>query len=250
MSTDSNVSKIQLTDEASIPKVIAELTLLEKAKLCGGATSFETHPVERLGIPKLTMADGHNGINIFHLFGNFIPHAAERAGVPLSEVGQALGKLRRAGLPGLRALIRGDLTDPSLAPLLPAHEALLAALVEELKMELPDEAGLPSCFPPGIVMSATWDLDLVTECGAAVAKEARAFGMDILLGPNVNIQRDPLCGRVFESFSEDPYQTARIGVHYIHGVQQEGVAGVLTPGSLVQASRIDDSVSTFVAVAR
>ena len=76
-------------------------------------------------------------------------------------------------------------------------------------------------------MSATWDLELAAEYGAAVAAEARAFGMDILLGPNVNIQRDPLGGRVFESYSEDPYQTSRVAVEYIKGVQNEGVAAVV-----------------------
>ena len=227
MSTSTGSSGIRLTDEASIPAVVAELTLLEKAKLCGGATSFETHAVERLGIPRLTMADGHNGVNIFHLFGNYVPHAAERAGVDVSVARTAQGKLRRAGLAGLKALIRGDLKDPALAPLLPEYETLLVALVEELKRELPDEAGLPSCLPPGVVMSATWDIDFVAEYGRAMAIEARAFGMDILLGPNVNIHRDPLCGRVFESYSEDPYQTARIGVSYIKGLQEEGVAGVV-----------------------
>ena len=216
-----------LTDEASIPDVVSELTLLEKAMLCGGSTAFETHAVQRLGIPTLTMADGHNGVNIFHLFGNYVPHAADRAGLDLERSQIAQGKLRLAGLPGLKALVRGDLADPSIAPLAPEYEEILIAIVDELKTEFPDDAGLPSCFPPGIVMSATWDLELAAEYGAAVAAEARAFGMDILLGPNVNIHRDPLGGRVFESYSEDPYQTSRVAVEYIKGVQSEGVAAVV-----------------------
>ena len=52
------MSNIKLKDENSISAVVAELTLLEKAKLCGGATAFETHAVERLGIPTVVMADG------------------------------------------------------------------------------------------------------------------------------------------------------------------------------------------------
>ena len=221
------MSNIKLKDENSISAVVAELTLLEKAKLCGGATAFETHAVERLGIPTVVMADGHNGINIYHLFGNYVPHAASRAGIPLEDARGAVSKLRRAGPAGLKALIRGDLSDPALEKMLPEHRPLLSALIEELRRELPDKEGLPSCFPTGIVMSATWDPELVAECGSAVAKEARSFGMDIVLGPNVNIHRDPLCGRVFESYSEDPYQTSRIAVRYIQGVQREGVAAVV-----------------------
>ena len=217
---------LRLTDERSIPDVVKEMTLLEKAKLCGGALLFETHGVERFGIPKTVLADGHNGINIYHLFGNYVSHVLRRLGRDLGKVREITGQVRQTGLAGLQALASGSLRGSALEELMPEQEEFLEALSEEYQSELP-EAGLPSCFPTGIVMGATWDPDLVAKCGSAVAREARAFGMDVVLGPNVNIHRDPLCGRLFESYSEDPYLAARIGVGYIQGVQGEGVAAVV-----------------------
>ncbi|HET6487369.1 MAG TPA: glycoside hydrolase family 3 N-terminal domain-containing protein [Spirochaetia bacterium] len=206
---------IRLTGESSIPNVIAQLTLLEKASLCGGATAFRTHGVERLGIPPLVMADGHNGINIFHLLHNYVAEAAARLGVEPRTIDPVAARLRAGGREALGALLSQPQADPSGR-----------ALAERLRKELP-AAGLPSCFPTGIVMAATWNPDLVFECGRAVAREALAFGMDVVLGPNVNIHRDPLGGRVFESYSEDPFVAARIGVAYIRGMQSEGVAAVV-----------------------
>ena len=206
---------IRLTGESSIPNVIAQLTLLEKASLCGGATAFRTHGVERLGIPPLVMADGHNGINIFHLLHNYVAEAAARLGVEPRTIDPVAARLRAGGREALGALLSQPQADPSER-----------ALAERLREELP-AAGLPSCFPTGIVMAATWNPDLVFECGRAVAREALAFGMDVVLGPNVNIHRDPLGGRVFESYSEDPFVAAGIGVAYIRGMQSEGVAAVV-----------------------
>jgi len=225
MGNQGEASGVRLTGEDSIPQVVASMTLLEKAKVCGGALPFETHAVERLGIPKLVLADGHNGINIYHLLRNYVAHARESLG-PDGAEGPSFADLRRTGRAGLQALLAGDLESEALGSMMPEHRQFLAALSEEMRRQVP-AAGLPSCFPTGIVMGATWDPHLVAECGGAAAREARAFGMDVLLGPNVNIHRDPLCGRVFESYSEDPYQTARIGVGYIRGVQEEGVAAVV-----------------------
>ncbi len=219
-------SKVKLTDEKSIPEVIRHMTLSEKAALTCGKLAFETHAVERLGIPKLVMADGHNGINIFHLFGNYVPHAMERLGMDPSAARELVVKLRQAGGPAIEALRDGAYESSPLEKLAARHKKLLDAVSEELRRELP-AAGLPSCFPTGIVAGASWDPELAAEYGRAVARESLAFGMDIMLGPNVNIHRDPLCGRVFESYSEDPYLAGRIGVGYIQGVQDEGVAAVV-----------------------
>lgn len=227
MKKETTSSRVVLSDENSIDAVVNELTLLEKAKICGGRLPFETHDVERLGIPKLTMADGHNGANIFHLMGNYVPHAMDSIGMTVERGRDIVQEIRRTGFAGLRALVDGNLEAEELEPLMRRHGALMKALVVELGKELPDKAGLPSCFPTGIVMGATWDPELVGECARAVAKEARAFGMDIILGPNVNIHRSPLGGRVFESFSEDPFHAGQIAVGYIQGLQEEGVAAVV-----------------------
>ncbi len=82
--------------------------------------------------------------------------------------------------------------------------------------------GTTTCFPTSVGMAATWNPDLIRAVGAALGRETRAAGRDVLLGPCVNIQRHPLGGRNFESFSEDPHLAARMAVAYIEGVQGEG----------------------------
>ncbi|HTT00889.1 MAG TPA: glycoside hydrolase family 3 C-terminal domain-containing protein [Steroidobacteraceae bacterium] len=78
-------------------------------------------------------------------------------------------------------------------------------------------------FPTGSALAATWNPDLLRTVGAAIGREARAMGVRVLLGPNVNIQRSPLAGRNFESYSEDPYLAGVMGTAFVEGVQNEGV---------------------------
>lgn len=87
--------------------------------------------------------------------------------------------------------------------------------------------GPATCFPTGIAMAATWDPELIHEVGKALARETRAYGCDILLGPCVNIIRIPLAGRNFESYSEDPYLAGAIATAWIRGLQSEGVGASL-----------------------
>ena len=76
-----------------------------------------------------------------------------------------------------------------------------------------------TAFPVGVAMAATWNEKLINEIGIAIRKEARAKKADILLGPCVNIHRNPLGGRNFESYSEDPFLSGRMGINFVRGVQ-------------------------------
>lgn len=80
-----------------------------------------------------------------------------------------------------------------------------------------------TCFPTAAALSCSFDEDLLAEVGRALALEAKAAGVSVVLGPGVNIKRSPLCGRNFEYFSEDPYLAGRLGAAYINGMQTEGV---------------------------
>ncbi len=80
-----------------------------------------------------------------------------------------------------------------------------------------------ACFPAEISLASTWNIDLLERVGHALAREAKMKGAQVLLAPTVNIQRSPLGGRNFESFSEDPFLSARLAVAYITGLQREGV---------------------------
>lgn len=95
-----------------------------------------------------------------------------------------------------------------------------------------DHLGLGSsepatCFPPAVGLSQSWDPELVERVGAALGDECRALGVHVLLGPGVNIKRDPRCGRNFEYFSEDPLLTGALGAAWVRGVQSRGVGASL-----------------------
>ena len=84
-----------------------------------------------------------------------------------------------------------------------------------------------TCFPTGVSQAGTWNVGLVREIGAAIAREARACGYHLHLGPAADVQRSPLNGRHSESFSEDPYLTARMAVAFVQGAQGEGIGSVV-----------------------
>ena len=82
-------------------------------------------------------------------------------------------------------------------------------------------------FPCGVGLSATWDPDLLQEAGRVMGEETRSFGCSVLLGPACNILRDPVGGRFFEYFSEDPYLNSKVTVPVVRGIQSAGVAACL-----------------------
>jgi beta-glucosidase len=87
--------------------------------------------------------------------------------------------------------------------------------------------GKATCFPTGITMASTWNRNLIENIAKALGQETKAKGRQILLGPCVNIHRNPLGGRNFESFSEDPYLAGQLAASYITGLQSENVAASL-----------------------
>lgn len=82
---------------------------------------------------------------------------------------------------------------------------------------------ISTLYPCGIMSASTWNRELVEQLGHALASDAKARGVAILLGPGVNIYRSPMCGRNYEYFGEDPYLASEVAKHYIIGVQDEGV---------------------------
>lgn len=83
---------------------------------------------------------------------------------------------------------------------------------------------LPStCFPPSVTSGSTWDRDLLKREGEAIGEEARHYGVSVVLGPGCNIKRNPLGGRNFEYFSEDPVVSGEMGGSWIQGVESTGV---------------------------
>ena len=81
-----------------------------------------------------------------------------------------------------------------------------------------------TCFPPGTALAASWNPALASERGIVLGEEARFRKKDVLLGPGINIIRDPLCGRNFEYLSEDPFLISAMAVPYIKALQSKDVA--------------------------
>lgn len=144
----------------SRPKLIDSSDLGSKAHLVSGATFWETHADAELGIDRLFLSDGPNGI-------------------------------------------RKQVNDAD-------HLGLSKAVTS-------------TCYPTTGLAACSWDPDLMRRLGQALAADAIRLGVDVVLAPGVNVRRNPLCGRNFEYFSEDPFLTGQLASQMILGIQEKGV---------------------------
>ena len=143
--------------------IVSEMTLEEKCQLLVGVDTWNTLKIDRLGLPRLTVADGPHG---------------------LRKVASATSPMERN-----------------------VHKAV--------------------CFPPAVTVAASFDPDLASAMGKAIGDECRMHDVHVLLGPGINIKRNPLCGRNFEYYSEDPHLTAEMAKAFISGLKSASVGACL-----------------------
>ena len=186
----------------------SETDIERKAQTVNGVSFFKMSDPLSENNGTLQLLDGGTGINFEQLFGDFFETDAEM-----------MKKFRRSTLDNV---IKNFYHEEKLNE----EEKELHRLI---KFKLLEKCGMmeyaPGCFPPGILLGASWNTDAVYRVGLALGTEALVFGVDILLGtPNINIHRDPLAGRLFEGYSEDPYLVSALAPSLVKGIQEKGVA--------------------------
>lgn len=177
-------------DGRPMEEVLSALTLEQKVNLVMGTRRGEAHPPEEApGMPAR-----HN-------------HAA------IEEISQ--GRIKGAAADGysidslhIPSIIYAD--GPAGLRISPFREGT-------------DRTFYCTAFPTGTSLAASWDVHAVEEAAAALGEEVLEYGVDILLAPALNIHRNPLCGRNFEYYSEDPFLTGEMAAAYTKGVQSRGV---------------------------
>jgi beta-glucosidase len=199
----------QLTDRSSIPGVIAQLTLEEKANLVGAYTACHTFAIPDMKIPAISLTDGVTGVNGCQVVLDYAT-ANERTPAEKREIFSSDEPFELPGkdLDELRAQYAGNRT--------------MTALVDHISATRPDGAPYIS-FPSGINIGASFSTETAGKLGQAVGWEMRHAGVDITLGPNVDVMRDPLGGRNYEMYGEDPELVAQMGASFIQGIQSTGV---------------------------
>lgn len=231
-----------------VTNVVSQMTLEEKAKLVNGFNFFGSYAIDRLGIDRIQFLDGGTGINFEQLFGDFTQmndwsnlYADKKDGLVGSKLLRNVIEnfYDRSNLNDeeiklcnwIEEILANRLKDTVVFDREYKNEATLDSESSISSVDIVDESSYretfysPGCFPSGMMLGATWNEDVVYEVGKALGIEAIIFGIDVLLGtPNVNIHRDPLGGRLFEGYSEDPCLVSRLAPKLVKGVQEYGVA--------------------------
>lgn len=203
---------VKLTDRASIPAVIKEMTIEEKGLMVNGGSHYGSRAIERLGIPAALFIDAGGGVNLRQ----YLADLRSKGEMKLENESVTFGSLSQL------AFILDHVDDQQ--ELNDEEREVLNRFLTWLKQTKVPSGDLPSCFPVNSLLASTWDGDVILSVARQVGREASAFGVDMLLGTTcINVQRDPRGGRGFECYSEDPYLIAELAPNYPRGVQEQGV---------------------------
>jgi len=178
-----SISAPQMRKDLSHSELVQQMTPAEKTDLLSGFGMWKTAGLPRLGIEPVVMTDGTYGV---------------RYSIPQIDSDEKGG----ADLDAFLSVVGQRASD-------------IAVAWGEMKPA--------TCFPNGSAMGNSWDPALMQELGELLGRECIAMGVDILLGPGINIRRTPLAGRSYEYYSEDPLLTGRLSAGVIRGIQSEGV---------------------------
>lgn len=186
--------------KAPVKDVIKAMTLEEKAKLVVGM-GFKMP-----GMPKPSPKQMKEGVDI----GGFkLPPSDEDAYNIPEKVPGAAGRthgIKRLGIPSITV-----------------SDGPAGIRIDPIRNGDSSKTYYATAFPVGTLLASSWDPALVHQVGVAFGNEIHEYGADVILGPGENIHRNPLGGRNFEYFSEDPLVSGRIAAAIINGIQSQGV---------------------------
>jgi len=183
--------------KASIKQVIAAMTLEEKAKLLVGAG-------RGFGAPQLPARQARRD-------------TTSKTPIP---VGPMIGQTDQK-VPGAAGI---TFAIPRLGiPAIVVSDGPAGVRINPIRKGDSTKTYYATAFPVGTLLASSWDVDLVKQVGATFGYEVREYGIDILLGPGMNIHRNPLGGRNFEYYSEDPLVTGKMAAAMVEGIQSNGV---------------------------
>jgi beta-glucosidase len=175
--------------DLQLREIVTRMTTAEKASLLGGMGLWRTAAIDRLDVPSIVMTDGTHGVR-------YSTDQIDGIASGVSALQQFLDTVNQRA--------EGKAGPALLGSTRPA-----------------------TCFPNGSAFACSWDVELVHELGRALAVECQHFGVNLLLGPGINIRRMPLAGRSFEYFSEDPVVAGDVAASLIGGLQENGVGATL-----------------------
>lgn len=217
-----------------IDEIMSKITVTEKAELVCGSSFFGMAGVPSLKISGMNPLDGGTGINYEQLIGDIFSRLRKEMGdeaeymLPKpSEERQVIDNYFCVDRLSEREQGFREVASREINNRFVKNTKVRKNTIYEITCSEDEKGDMmsPGCFPTGMMLGATWNPDIVYGVGQALGREARAYGIHMLLGtPNINIHRDPLNGRLFEGFSEDPALVAQLAPSLVQGVQSEGVA--------------------------
>ncbi len=200
--------RAKLIDMHSIPAVVAEMTLEEKVLFLTPASACTTRAFPERNIPSIRMADGGTGVNGTLVVLDYLTGLPKDKQIDQGKFWVAAPQLLTLDVEQSREQYK--------------YDPLMAGVVEDIAKSRPQGKDY-ICFPSGVNIGATWNMEKAEQLGQSVGWEMRNSGIDVSFGPNVDIQKNPLGGRNYEMYGEDPFLTSKIGASFIRGLQTTGV---------------------------